>query len=182
LQLPVSSNIYNQSRIINLTSPVYFIHGGKWIVVPDQEIDVNTVMKNHLEFDSGQDILEGTLVYRIQREYAESDKAVQDESKCVWFLIAWRIEYTKGLDVRVLLVEYNKEFNWDEDRLKQLHQKYWYSLNAWINTIESNWLLDDATILTTEIRVMNEVYGWNIFISEGTGDNAKRPLWINTER
>jgi hypothetical protein len=36
-------------------------------VVLNQEIDVNSVMQNHLEFDSGQNILEGALVYRIQK-------------------------------------------------------------------------------------------------------------------
>jgi predicted deacetylase len=89
LQSLVELNIYNQCKSINLTSPVYFMSGGKWNVVPEQEIDVNTVMRNCIELDSGQDMLEGALVYRIQaKKHTESDKTDQDELKHIWLLVA----------------------------------------------------------------------------------------------
>jgi hypothetical protein len=78
LQSPVLLNIHNQCQGINLTSPVYFIHGGRWPIAPDQAIDVNAVMQNPIEFDAKQNILEGALVYRIQRKHITS---AQDESK-----------------------------------------------------------------------------------------------------
>jgi hypothetical protein len=97
------------------------MHGGKWHVVPDQEINVNAVMRNLIEFDSGQDILEGALVYRIRRKHAETDKSAQDKSKNVQLLVAWRVEHTKELDVRLVLVEHDGEL--DKDKLKKLYQK-----------------------------------------------------------
>jgi hypothetical protein len=181
LQSPVSLNIHNQCQDINLTSPVYFIHGGKWHVVPDQEIDVDAIMRSRLEFDSGQDILEGILVYKIQRQHAKSDEFVQDKSKNIQLLVAWHAEHTKGLHVRALLIEHDKEFNWDEDKLRELHQKCWCPLDAWANPTGSNWKLDDATMLTTTIKVMNGDYRWDISISE-EGDGIERPLWIDAER
>jgi hypothetical protein len=161
LRLPVLLNIHNRCQDINLTSPVYFIHGGRWHTVPDQEIDANAVMQNCLELDAGQDILEGALVYRVQRKHAES---AQDESKQIWLLVAWNGEYTKGLDVRALLVEHNKRL--DEVRLKRLYQRRWPLLREQANTTKSNWALDDTTMLKTTIKVMSGGYRWDIFISE----------------
>jgi hypothetical protein len=158
LQSLVSLNVHNWCQDINLTSPVYFIHGGRWHVVPDQEIDANAVMQNRLEFDVKRDILEGVLVYRIQGKHVES---AQDESKHIWLLVAWNREYTKGLDVCALLVENNKQL--DEDRLKKLYQSHWPSLGE---QAKSNWTLNDTTMLKTTIRVMNGGYRWDIFISE----------------
>jgi hypothetical protein len=158
LQSPISLNIHNQCKDIGLISPVYFIHGGKWPAVPDPKIDVNAVMQNRLEFDAGQDILEGALVYRIQRRHVES---AQDESKQIWLLVAWNGEHTKGSDVCALVVEHNKRF--DEDRLRKLYQKHWPSLKG---QSKSKWGLDSTTELATTIRVTKGGCRWDIFISE----------------
>jgi hypothetical protein len=161
LQLPVLLNMHNWCQDIHLTSPVYFMHGGKWHVVPDQEICANTVMQNCLELDAGQDLLEGALIYRIQRKNAKSARSIQDESKCIWLLVTWHGKHTEGLYVRVLLVEHDNEL--DENRLRRLYQKRWPLLKA---QTKSNWTLNDMTILKTTIRVMNGGYRWDIFISE----------------
>jgi hypothetical protein len=182
LQSPVSLSIHNQYQDINLISPVYFTHDGKWNTAPDQEINVNAVMRNLLEVDPGQNILEGALVYRIQKKHVKSDKSAQYELKCIQLLVAWRIEYTRELRVRALLVEHDNEFNWDEDKLKKLHQKYWRLLKTRVDPIENNWLLHDTTVLKTTIKVVNGGYRWDIFISEGAEDNIERPLWIDAER
>jgi hypothetical protein len=149
-------------------------------VIPDPEIDVNTVMRNYIEFDSEQDILEGALMYRTQRQHAESDESARDESRRIQLLVAWHVEHTKELHIRALLVEHDREL--DEDKLKQPHQKYWHPLSALVSPIRSSWLMDDATILTTTIKVMTGGYRWDIFVTEGAKDNIERPLWIDTER
>jgi hypothetical protein len=171
LRSPVSFSVYNQCRVINLTSPVYFLHGGNWHILPEPEIDVNAVMRNYLEFDSGQDMLEGDLVYKIQRKHTESDKSVQGESKHIWLLVAWHVKHKIHLNARIVLVEHDKELDWDEDQLRRLYQKCWQSLDAWVNPVLSNWLLDNATMLETTIREMAGGYGWDIFISEESIDD-----------
>jgi hypothetical protein len=145
------------------------MHGGKWHVAPDQEVDIDVVMRNYIEFNSENGILEGALVYKIQRKHAES---VQYESKHIWLLVAWQVKHTKGSLVRALLAEYNKKL--DENRLKGLYQKHWPSLRAQANTIRSNWTLNDATVSAISIKVMNGDYRWDIFISEGIKDAIKR--------
>jgi hypothetical protein len=154
-------NIHNQCENISLTSPVYFIHGGKWSVVPGPEIDVNTVMQNRIEFDAEQNMLEGALVYRIQRKHVES---AQDESKHIWLLVAWNGEHTKGLHACALLVEHNKRLN--EDRLRRLYQKRWPLLKERANATGGSWTLNDMTKFATTIRAMNRGCRWDIFISE----------------
>jgi hypothetical protein len=173
-------NIHNQCQDISLASPVYFVHGGKWHVVPGQKIDVNAVMMNRIETNFRQDMLEGALVYKIQRQYVKSDKSTQDESKHTQLLIAWHVDHTKRLNVRSVLVEHDGEL--DRDELKQLHQKCWQSLNAWINPIRSSWLLDGEAVSIMTIKITNRGYRQDIFISEGTGDGFKRPLQIDAER
>jgi hypothetical protein len=178
----LSLNIHNQCEDIHLSSPVYFIHGGKWRVLPDQEIVFNAVMQNCLEFDSGQNILNGVLVYKIQRQHTKSNKLIQSESKCIQLLVAWHVDHTEKLCVRVLLVEHDEEFNWDEDKLRLLHQKCWHLLDTLVKPIGSNWLLRDTTLLATTAETMNDGYGWDIFISEGMKDNVRRPFWMNAAR
>jgi hypothetical protein len=180
LQSPALLNIHNRCQDIHLTSPVYFTRGEKWHIVPDQEINADAVMVNHLEFDSGRDILEGILTYRLRR-HVKSDKLI--ESKNIQLLVAWYGGYTEGLHVRALLVEHDKEFNWDEGKLRRLHQKYWHLLDVLDNTTGIGWLLSDATMLATTVKAMNSKYRWDIFISEGGQDNyVMKPFWIDAER
>jgi hypothetical protein len=157
LQSLVSLNIHNWCQDINLASPVYFIHGGRWHIVPNQKIVANAVMQNRLELDAGQDILEGALVYKIQK-HAES---AQDKLKHIWLLVAWDGEYTKGIHVCTSLVERNKRL--DEDRLRRLYQKHWHLLKE---QSKSKWELDSTTKLVTTIKATNGGYRWDIFISE----------------
>jgi hypothetical protein len=183
LQPLVLLNIHNQCQNVNLISPVYFVHGGKLHVAPDQEMGASNVIRNSLRFHSGQGVLEGALVYRIQRrQHAESDESVHDELERIRLLVAWCSKYTGELRVCALLIEHDKEFNWDKDKLKELHKKYWYSLDTWVDNIRNKWLLDGTTILTTLVKAMDEGYRWDISISKGTKDNTRRPVWVNTKR
>jgi hypothetical protein len=157
----VSLSIHNWCQDINLTSLDYFMNGGRWHAVPDQEIDADAVMQNCLEFEAKRDILEGALTYKIQRKHV---KYVQDESEHFWLLVAWYGEHTKGLHVRAFLVDNHKRL--DEGRLKRLYQKYWPSLKEQTDATRRDWALDDATKLVTRIKIMNGGYRWDIYISE----------------
>jgi hypothetical protein len=208
LRSPISLNIYNLREDFILRSPVYFIHGGKWHVALDQEIGADAVMKNRIESDSEQGILEGILAYRVKYiippEFAQSvsyliqspdlgldmseiillvlAKLAQGELTCIQLLIAWRIEHTKEIHVRAFLVEHDREFNLDEDKLEILHQKYWHVLKARVNPIDSTLLSNYMTQLVKVVRVMNEGYRWDIFITRGSDNDVWRPFWIDEER
>jgi hypothetical protein len=81
-----------------------------------------------------------------------------------------------------LLVEHDKEFNLNEDKLRRLYQKYWHLLKAQVDPNRSNWMLNDTTMLKITVDVVNGGYKWNILVSKGKGDDFKRPLWIDAER
>jgi hypothetical protein len=178
LQSPILLNIHSQCQNINLISPVCFMHGGKWNAAPDSEVDI--VTRNCIEFDPGHDVLDGVLVYNIQRKHAESDKSAQNESKCIQLLVVWHVEHTKELHVRTLLVEHDNEL--DEDKLRGLHQKYWHLLIAYVDSIKSNWLFDNVITLNTTAKVMNGSRRWDILISETTEYGVEKPLWIDETR
>jgi hypothetical protein len=183
LESPVLLNIYNQCQGINLISPVCFLGSGKCVgVVLEQKIDAFCAGRNFFMFYPGQDILEGILVYKMQIKHAEPDEFIQDKSKSIQILIAWHVENKKKLDVRVLLVEHERKFNWDENKLRKLYQKYWHIFMVWLHPTGFNCMLNDTTILVTTVNIMNGGYRWDIFISERMGDNTIRPLWVNTER
>jgi hypothetical protein len=177
LRSPISLSIHNRCKDVHLTSLVNFIRGGEWHAVPDQGIDANVIMRNRIELDYEQDILEGALIYKIQRKHT---KSARDESKYIQLLVAWRVEHTKGLDTRVLLVEHDDEL--DEDKLRRLHQNCWHLLDTWVDPIKNEWLLNDGEKLKTEVKAMNGGYGWDISISEEVGYDDKRPLWIDTAK
>jgi hypothetical protein len=134
---------------------------------------------HRLEPNSIGNTLEGILIYRLQKKHAIFVKSFHDEAKHIQLLIAWRIEYTKEVYVRALLVEHDSEL--DEDKLKRLYQKCWHILEANVDLIESKWMIDDTTILTTAVKTINEGYRWNIFISKGKYSSV-RPLWIDTSK
>jgi hypothetical protein len=182
LRSPISLNIYNGCLHTNLMSPAYFIHGGKWDILPDKRVDIIHIMRSRLEFDPGQDVLEGALVYEIRRKLIESGEFIQNESKSIHLLVAWHIDHTKGSAVYALLVEHDKEFNWDEDKLRRLYQKYWHPLGAWSKFIGNNWLLNDATVLRAAVDIMNGGYKLDIIISERNEVVIERPLWVDAER
>jgi hypothetical protein len=156
------------------------VRGGRWHVVPDQEIDVNSVMKNCLRFYSKQSILEGALIYNIQRKHAKYDKISWDKSKQVQLLVVWRGEQAEGLYVHAVLVEHSERL--DRDKLMRLHKAYQLLLKARVDLLESNWLFYGATVLATTIKAMNRGCGWDILISKGIKNNIERPLWINAKR
>jgi hypothetical protein len=79
-----------------------------------------------------------------------------------------------------LIVKHDKKL--DEIGLRKLYQVNANTLDAQVDFIGSNWLLDDATVLKTTVSVMNGGYKWDVFISEGIKDNVERPLWIDEER
>jgi hypothetical protein len=174
LQLPVSLYIHNWCQDIYLTSPVYFMRGGRWCAVPGRRIHIDAVMQNRLGFDIEQGLIEGALAYKLREKCAASD---QDELNNIWFIVAWHGEHTKGLHIHALLVKHDKKL--DEYKLRKLCQKRWPLLKAQANVIRGNWPLDDATVLETTIKVMHESHRWDIFISGRISYNVKREILFN---
>jgi hypothetical protein len=192
LQSPVYITIDNQCLDTELISPVYFGNGAVCPKISDQQIDVGAKMKAYFEIYTTQDEFEGALLFKLQR-CVESDnqhnidtltiESIRNEEKCVYMLVAWEryhsIPFAHGT-----LIEHTKEFTWDEDRLKKLHDKNFGWLNKHSDTISNTWCIDDNMALKTTFKV-RDLRGspeLSIAISEGKDDYAIRPFCIDLER
>jgi hypothetical protein len=85
----------------------------------------------------------------------------------------------------VALVEYAREFIWNEGRLNKLYYENHNRLKGCNNTISNTWFMDDNMVLKTTLNEI-ELKGrreLSISISEEEkNDSAMRPLRIDLER
>jgi hypothetical protein len=185
LKLPVTLKIHNQSQNINLASPVYFNLNGKWHVAPDSEIGVNAVMESSLESnpdslsatesDPEEDTMNGALIYKIQRQNAKFSRAED-----VYLLVIWRVKGAEEPSIYALLIEYKDRIT--KAKMKRICRVYWSSIEAMVNPTRGDWRLDDATMLTTRVKVVNGGYRWDIFVSDGVENEPMDPLEVDPNR
>jgi hypothetical protein len=195
--------IYNRYSDIRLASPIYFCNCGTYYEYPIERTKLGTMMKIGFRFDLDQDEPGGILMYEVQRNRnAKSDhqpntditstESVEDTSKMIRLLVAWKIEHSLESNVRILLIEHRNELVLNEAKLEHLYNK--------VNDIPSGayvllhryrhdfpyctWLICDNTVMgvayTAERKVGLELM---IGILEGAKDEyTKSALWIDSER
>jgi hypothetical protein len=94
-------------------------------------------------------------------------------------LAIWGLNDEYDLCVRSLLIKHSNTITWNEDTLERLCSTH-FSLCKVAKTIKDTWLLDDETVLITELkRKANRAF--EITISEGTRkDDTMVPLWVSS--
>jgi hypothetical protein len=108
----------------------------------------------------------------------------ENEAKCVQMFVAWKVKDAK-LFLHVVLVEYAKEFPWNEDELGKLYYENCWQFKEYDDIISDTWLMDDNIVLKTSLKVrgLNRYFELTISISEEERDDyAMRPLYINLIR
>jgi hypothetical protein len=126
---------------------------------------------------------EGVLTYELQRENIESDD--QPKSTHILFFVAWKSEGYKSLRVFVHLVECDKYTHWEKIALEEYYQRYVNQLCTYTGPVRNTWLIDDGTVLMTELELdfTQRAGVLSVTISEGIrNDRTKKPIWINPER
>jgi hypothetical protein len=193
--------IYNQYPDIELISPIYFCNHGKRYEYLIERTDGSTMMKTsfRIEFDK---LYSSILVYEVQRkENTRSDyqlnadttstEAVEDTSKMMRLLVAWKEDDSRKLITRILLVEHDNELVLNEDRLTQLYDKIYNMPNEvydWIlkydDIYKSTWLVYDNMVLEAANEIIYEKgCELKITISEGARNlDSMKPFWIDSER
>jgi hypothetical protein len=178
-------NIHNQCSNVDLVSPTYATSDElECYRAPDHNVCVGGMTRAGFIIYKPGSLSYIVLIYRLQRKQQhESTGISKDTSNISQLLVICKFSESQESYAGMLLVEHDKKLDWDEDKLKQLHQKYWHLLNVLVDPIRSDWLLNDKkTVLATTIKAMNGGYRWDIFISEEERNNAERPLWIDAER
>jgi hypothetical protein len=183
--------IHNQRSNTELISPVYFSNGAVCPKLSDQQIDSNIATKIRFEVNTTQDEFEGALLYKLRRNLHDQysmdtliTETNRNDTTHVYMFVAWKMKDSIPF-LCVVLVECAKEFIWDENKLKKLHDKNCDRLKKFDDTISDTWIVDDNMILkaTFGVRDLKGNFELSMSISEEERDNyAMRPLWIDLTR
>jgi hypothetical protein len=135
------------------------------------------------------------LMYKMQRkENAKphhqsttdtiSAKAVEDASKMMRLLVAWKIERSGKSKVHIMLVEHDSELVLNEAKLAQLYNKIDDEFSRHYDFSRSTWLVSNNIVLETTYEVVQEEdFALQVTISKGVDDQSAIPtLWIDSER
>jgi hypothetical protein len=188
LQLLSCVTIRSRYPNIKLVSPVYF---GSGVVCPklyNQQVDINTAMRACFEINTTQDEFEGALLFKLQRHTdnqhnIDTSTTKTDGKTHVYMLIAWKVKDVK-LFAYLVLVEYVKEFTWNEDKLKKLYYENRSQLKEYDDTISDIWSLNDNMVLQTSLDA-SDLRGnpkFSISISEEEYKYAMKPLCVDLKR
>jgi hypothetical protein len=181
--------VHNQNAAIELVSPLYFYNCGTYYKYPIKITYAGPTMTTGFRFDPDQDEPGGILMYEVRRSYARSSyqsridiiyaRAIEEASKMMRLLVAWKIERSGEPKVDVMLVEYNNESVLNEDKLAQLYNKI-DSMPSGHNP--SEWLMYDNITLEAAYAV-TEKKGLELKITASRGlRGAIKSMWIDSER
>jgi hypothetical protein len=177
-------NIHNQCLNVDLASPIY-VTGVELECcrLPKYKVCAGDIMKSAFIIKSDDVPVGGALICNLQRKHTnESVEFGEDTSSTVRLLVVWGTFESK-YDADVLLVESDKEFNWEKGGLIDLYNKNssrfrWFRLSA-----TETWSLDDNTTLMIAFEIINEDRILNIIINEvGRDNNTRAPSHIDLER
>jgi hypothetical protein len=185
--------IYNQYSNIELASPVYSHNCETCCEYPVERTDTDSTMKIDFRFNRDQNEPRGILVYTIQRKEAmKTDhqssistiytKVMEEASKKMKLVVAWKVEHFRRPKVRIVSVEYDNELILDEDKLAQLYDKV-YNIPSGHDSSRYTWLICDNAALLVEYEVARKGdLELKITISEGLINQGIRPMWIDSTR
>jgi hypothetical protein len=166
-------NIHNQCLSVNLVSPTYLIdYRSTCYIPPNYKVRTGSTMSSSFALKS--DYVTGVLTYRLQRKWSYVSTGIgKDTSNDVQLLVVWRTsEY--GLSADVLMIEHDKEFDWNESNLGKLYNKNMDQFRQCHNHAIEIWSLDDDVALMITSEIMNEDLILDITISELEKDNGAR--------
>jgi hypothetical protein len=173
-------NIYNQCSCFGLIRSEYFDTGVDWKERPNWKIDTGNMMSADLiPFLS---TFGGVLTYELQSGYGNFGN--QSESTYIRLLVAWKSESYNQFSVYTHLIKCNEQVKWNETKLEVYYQRYANQLCTYTGPIKDTWLIDDGTVLLTELDLdFTQRDGvLNITISKGIKDEStRRPEWIDSK-
>jgi hypothetical protein len=177
-QPTMTVNIHNQCSGFKLTDKGLFSAGANWKRYPEGEVDAGNMTS--VDLIPFLTIFGGALTYVLQSEYVESGN--QLGSTHIRFFVAWKSKGYKKFRVFLQLIEYDKQIDWNENKLEEYYHKHVNQLGTYIDPIKDTWLINDGTVLMTKLELdfMQRDGRLNITISESTRDNhTRRPVWID---
>jgi hypothetical protein len=202
LQEAMDVTVHNQYPDIELMSPVYFCNHEICHEYSVERTDVGDTMKIGFRFDIGLNEHGGILMCEVQRKgNKKSDhqsntdttsiEAVEDASKMMQLLVAWKFYRPRKYRIRIVLVEHCNELVLNEEKLAKLYDKIYNipsEVYKWIlkydSIYKSTWLMRDNTVLEAVNETIREKgFELKITISKGVRNlDAMKPFWMDSTR
>jgi hypothetical protein len=175
--------IHNQCSNIDLISPAYTTnYSSECYRTPDHEVFAGNTMSSSFTIGS-DDVFYGILIYKLQRRQLQGSIEIDEiASSTVHLLVVWRATEPKELYADVMLVEHDKGFDWNNNKLNELYYRSTNQFRLRHNFAIETWLLDDNTSLMTTFEILNGQI-LRLTISEAKKDsNGRVPAHIDLER
>jgi hypothetical protein len=184
-QLSFRLDIHNKCSNFDLVSPKYVT--GDELECYDSPGDVYAGATRERFFIIKSDNESyGVIVYKIRRKQKhESTKTSENTSSAVYLLVVWENSESKKLCADVLLIEYDKGFDWHKNNLNRLYYVNHGRLKECNGAISNTWLMNSDMALKTLFKVKGPRRSpeLSISISEEKIDNyAMRPFCIHPKR
>jgi hypothetical protein len=192
-QLSACIVIHNHCLNTELVSPVYYSYGAVCSKLFDQQIDIDTEVRTSFKINTIENKFEYALLFKLKKHVESGDQqnidastteTDENEATHVHMLVIWKVKDVKSF-AYVTLVEHDKEFTWNEDKLKKLYYENRDRLKDHTNAISNTWLVDGSMILKTRFKIKGSKRNPKLSIhisEEKKGDHAMKPSCINLER
>jgi hypothetical protein len=178
--------IHNQFPGIELTSPVYAGRHVTCYLVPDQSINISSIIQVDFNINITRRMPTGVLMYKLQRKNInqsnEDSIPGEEEATCIQLVIIWIVNNSsKEFSAASYLLEHNEDSAWCRCELMKL-EKYCKLTNIQYGIIEDTWLMHDNTVLLKRVNVTCEekCYKLDMTISETSiKEDTQRPRYID---
>jgi hypothetical protein len=184
IQPSVKLNIHNQCLDVDLVSPVYVTSDGlECHRAPDYKVYARNTMRSGFIIKSN-DASFGILIYRLQRGQSRVSAEInKDTSNAVQLLVIWKFFGFNELYAYVLLMECDKGFTWNEDKLNKLYHENHDRLKKYTSILDT-WFMDNSMALKTTFstRDLKGNPELSISISEERDEYAIKPFSIDLTR
>jgi hypothetical protein len=107
---------------IELVSPEYACDGAKCHQPPDKRVYFGLTTHTSFKIKFTQGNSAGILMYELKniRQFNKNAMSSGDGAKCIQLVIIWKVDLYKEFCVYSRLIEHDKRYIWDRDKLMKL--------------------------------------------------------------
>jgi hypothetical protein len=175
--------IHHQFPGIELVSPIYASHNARCSLQPEQKVNAGSTMKTCFKVNPDQYEFISILMCKLERK--NTDELNEDEATCIQFVVIWKIDGFKGLQVVTYLIEHDQYHVWDRNKLMKLTDEEDKLFGIHHCPVEETWLIHDNRVLKTRVTITREeeCYRLEMTVSETSiKDDTKRLYYIDVDR
>jgi hypothetical protein len=178
--LKVKLIIHHQFPEVELVSPVYAGKHATCYLSPEHRVNVGSTTQTSFNIDPDQELI-GALMYKLERKHTNQP---DEETICTQLVIIWKANRYSEFCTKSVLIEHDKGYVWDRDRLIEL-VKYDKLFNMQHAPIEETWLIHDNTVLMTSVNIIHETKGYQLEMTiskTSMKDDTQKPWYIDVNR